>query len=354
MFQNILLAVKLNINTVRSIIKTNDKLMEVLFSSSDGTNTEISEETKLIFSKLLQEIPKLREWRIYDHCAVVTRLYAIYENFVEELISDWLIILPELYPCYSDLEETIRNNHREGVGKLLIELKKKKNRYEHLSPEKVMQGLFYGATGEKKYELPPDAFLIQEQNLRRDTLVRLFANVGISNAWLWVEKHRAIKYFLEEVRGNQDTAEGQLNVFISYRNDAAHGSPDDFLRASALLKLCDFVDALSEALAELVTYQVIKRKESLGQIREVGKITEWYNKPDAGVAVVEEIKLSVGNQLFLVNEETSCCYLVAINSIQIDGKPVNDVQTNAGMEVGLKFDLSAKEGLSLYQLPTII
>ncbi|HEY9799604.1 MAG TPA: MAE_28990/MAE_18760 family HEPN-like nuclease [Leptolyngbyaceae cyanobacterium] len=260
MFQNILESIKININTVRSIIKTNDKLMNILFSSSAGIKTEISEETKLILNTALPEIPKLREWRIYEHCAAVTRLYAIYENFVEELISNWLIILPDLYPQYSDLEETIRENHQEGVGKLLIELKKKKSRYEHLSPEKVMQGLFYGTTGEKKYELLPDAFLIQEQNLRRDT------------------------------------------------------------------------------------------KESLGQIREVGKITEWFKTPDAGVAVVEEIKLSVGNQLFLVNEKTSCCYLVAINSIQIDGKPVNDVQTTTGMEVGLKFDLSAKKGLRLFQL----
>ncbi|WP_414566377.1 MULTISPECIES: MAE_28990/MAE_18760 family HEPN-like nuclease [unclassified Anabaena] len=348
MFQDILMTVKVNINTVRSIITTNDRLMKIAFASGSIIKTGICKETDAILSQLFQDIPKSREWRVYDHCAVITRLYAIYERFVEELISDWLILLPGLYPHYSDLEETIRNTHQVGVGRLLIELNK--SRYEHLSSEKVMQGLFYGNTGEKEYELLPDAFLIHEQNLRRETLVRLFANAGISNAWMWIEKHRSIKYFLEEIRGNQNTAEGELNEFISYRNDAAHGFPDNVLGASALLELCDFVDAVSQALAELVTYQVIKRKESIGQIREIGKITEWFKKPNAGVARVEEIKLSVGNKLFLVSEETSCCYLVAINSIQIDGSSVNDLQTDTVMEVGLKFDLSAKEGLRLYQL----
>lgn len=348
MFQDILMRVKVNINTVRSIIKTNDRMMDISFTSGAVIKTEICEETELILSKLLQDIPKATEWRIYDHCAVVTRLYAIYESFVEELIRDWLILLPELYPQYSDLDETIRNNHRLGVGKLLTELNK--NRYEHLTLEKVMQGLFYGANGEKQYELLPDAFLIHEQNLRREPLERLFANVGISNAWKWIEKHRAIKYFLEEIRGNQNTTDGELNEFISYRNDAAHGFPDDVLGASALLELCDFVDALSQALAELVTYELIKCKESIGQIREIGKITEWFKKPNAGVAKVEEINLSVGNRLFLVNEETSCCYLVTIISIQINDSSVNDLQTTTGMEVGLKFDLSAKTGLRLYQL----
>ncbi|MGH1393349.1 MAG: MAE_28990/MAE_18760 family HEPN-like nuclease, partial [Trichormus sp.] len=179
---------------------------------------------------------------------------------------------------------------------------------------------------------------------------RLLANAGILNAWTWVEKHRAIKYFLEEIRGSQNTLEGELNEFIGYRNEAAHGFPDEVLGASTLLELCDFVDALSQALAELVTYQVIKRKELIGQIREAGKITEWFKKSNAAVAIVEEIKLSIGEKVFLVDEKTSCCYLVAINSIKIDDKPVNYLQTTAGMEVGLQFDLSAKKGLRLYQL----
>ncbi|TVP64860.1 MAG: hypothetical protein EA343_04610 [Nodularia sp. (in: Bacteria)] len=348
MFEDILMAAKVNINTVRSIIKTNDKLMKIAFASGSVNKTEMREETELILSQLLQDIPKSGEWRIYDHCAVVTRLYAIYERFVEKLISDWLILLPGLYPRYSDLDETIRNNHRLGVGKLLTELTK--TRYEDLSPERVMQGLFYGTTGEKEYELLPDAFLIHEQNLRRKTLERLFTNAGISNAWIWVEKHRSIKYFLEEISGDQNSSEGELNEFISYRNDAAHGFPDEVLGASALLELCDFVDALSQALAELVTYQVIKRKESIGQISEIGKITEWLKKPNAYIARVKETKLSVGNNLFLVNEQTSCCYLVAINSIKIDGIGVNDLPTTTGMEVGLQFDLIAKKGLRLYQL----
>ncbi|MCC5634356.1 hypothetical protein LC593_00525 [Nostoc sp. CHAB 5844] len=352
MFQDILMRVKVNVNTVRSIIKTNDRLMEISFAPGAIIKKEIGEETELIFSQLLQDIPKATEWRIYDHCAVVTRLYAIYERFVEKLISDWLILLPELYPNYSDLDETIRSNHRLGVGKLLTELNK--NRYEHLSPKKVMQGLFYGTTGEKEYELLPDAFLIHEQNLRWDTLERLFASAGISNAWGWVKKHRAIKYFLEEIRGNQNTVEGEINKFISYRNDAAHGFPDDVLGAGALLELCDFVDALSQAFAELVTYHILKRKESIGQIKEIGKITEWFKKSNAGVAIiVEEINLSIGKQIFLVNQETSCCYLVAINSIKLNNTPVNDLQTTTGMEVGLKFDLIAKKGLHLYQLEEV-
>jgi len=348
MFQDLLMTVKENISAVRAIIKTNERLREISFGASVLTKQECDEETESIFGTLMQDIPKLKEWRVYDHCAVVTRLYAIYERFVEDLVSDWLVLLPELFPRYSDLEERIRNTHQIGVGRLLVDLKK--NRYEHLCVEEVIRGLFHGATGEKQYELLPDAFLFHEQNLRKEVLDKMLAEAGIQNSWAWIEKHRAVKYFLEEIRGNQNTVEGELNELITYRNDAAHGSPDDVLGYNALLELCDFVDALCDALTELVTYQVIERKKLINQVREIGKITEWYKKHEAAVATVEETTLLVGNRLFLVSEGSSCCYEATIQSIQINDTSVNDVQTSMGMEVGLKFDVNAKKGLRLYQL----
>jgi len=234
MFQELLRTVKDNISTVRSIIKTNEKLRNIAFGKSTSSKQK-SEEYVEFYRDLIEDLPNVREWRVYDRCAAVTRLYAIYERFVEDLVSDWLGMLPGLFPRYCDLEDKIRTTHQIGVGRLLLDLKK--NRYEHLSIEEVVRGLFRGVTDAEEYELLPDAFLIHEQNLRRDILEKLLADAGISNAWNWIDKHKAIKNFIEEIRGSQNTAEGELNELISYRNDAAHGAPvDDFLGSNALLE----------------------------------------------------------------------------------------------------------------------
>jgi hypothetical protein len=346
MFQELVVTLKGNISVVRSIIKTNERLRDIAFG--EGANKkQSSQEYSELFITLTTDIPSVREWRIYDHCAVVTRLYAIYESFVENLISDWLGLLPGLFTSYSDLEERIRNTHQMGVGRLLLDLKK--NRYEHLSIEEVIRSLFRGVTGEEKYHLLPDAFLFHEQNLRREILEKLLADAGIPNTWAWLDKHRTVKNFVEEIRGNQNTAEGELNELISYRNDAAHGALiDDFLSSNALLELCDFVEALCQALAELVTYQVIERKKSIGIAREIGRITEWFNKPKAAVAKVEKTTLSVGGSVFLVSE--ACCLLAKIQSIMIDDILIEQVQATTEMEVGLKFDVNAKKDWRLYQL----
>ncbi|MEG3864034.1 MAE_28990/MAE_18760 family HEPN-like nuclease, partial [Microcoleus sp. herbarium12] len=107
------------------MIKINDRLRKIVFQDSSDIK-QLKENPE--FAALIEVISSKEEWRIYDRSAVVTRLYAIYERFVEDLISDWLRGMPDLVPRYSDLEEKIQNTHREGIGRLLIDIKK--NRFQ--------------------------------------------------------------------------------------------------------------------------------------------------------------------------------------------------------------------------------
>ncbi|MBE9186309.1 hypothetical protein IQ270_16840 [Microcoleus sp. LEGE 07076] len=345
MFEELLKTVCLKISTVRSMIKINDRLRKIVFQNSSDIK-QLKENPE--FAALIEVISSKEEWRIYDRSAVVTRLYAIYERFVEDLISDWLRRMPDLVPRYSDLGEKIQNTHREGIGRLLIDIKK--NRFQHLSVEKVVQGLSCGITDTGKYELLPDAFLLHEQNLRKEVLETVLKNAGIDEAWKWVINHKEIKYFVEEVRGSQNTAEGELKQLVDYRNKAAHGSTNQILGTQELLDLGDFVEALCKSLADLVTYNIILRQIDRGLVREIGNITEWLKKPQAGVAKVKEVTLTVGESVFLVlvNKELSYCYSAKIESIQLNDIVHNRVEITSETEVGLKFDRDARIGLTIY------
>ncbi|NEP12509.1 MAG: hypothetical protein F6K14_20335 [Symploca sp. SIO2C1] len=345
MFDELLKSMNTEVSTVSAIIKTNNKLRNILFSRDSLSRQKLEENSE--FLELSKLVPSERqEWQIYDHCATVTRLYAIYERFVEHLILDWLLLLPELISNYSDLGDKIQNTHREGVGRLLLDLNK--NRFQHLSIEKVVQGLFSGVTGTEQYELLPDAFLSHEQNLRKEILEKLLADAGIENAWKWIDKHRNIKYFVEKISARQHTAEGQLKRLVDYRNEAAHRGIFETMSTQELLDLGDFVKALCEALAELVSYQIILRKISIAKAKEIGQITEWFKKPRAAVATVTDITLAVGGNIWLVSETSSYCKLANIESIQIDDIDKNEVKITSKTEVGLKLDTDAKQGLSLY------
>ncbi len=207
--QNLINKLRPKIDTIRAIILTNQKLREIAIA----TKQESEESVKI--TELIEVIPEENEWRIYERCAAITRLYAVYEKFVEDLIFLWLEFLPEQVSSYSDLDERIRNTHREGVGRLLLDLKKK--RFKTLQEIDVVKELFDGITGKEKYYLIPQAFLLHEQNLRKDELDRLLADAGIADAWRWVNKYME----------SQNISERRLNELISYRNDAAHGAVVD-------------------------------------------------------------------------------------------------------------------------------
>ena len=342
MYQQVLVKATEDISTVRSILKTNENLRNLILTSN---TKQTSEEYIKIIDILKQDIPETIYWRVYDHCSAVTKLYAIYENFVENLIRDWLGVLPTLFVSYSDLDESIKKTHRIGIGRLLVDLNK--NRYEHLSIEEVIYGLYYGISREKEYNLLPDAFLFHEQNLRREILEKLLADAGIYNAWSWVCNHRSIKQFTQEI--NQTRIEAELNQLITYRNEAAHGTViNESLGFDSLLELCDFVEILCQALVELFAYKTIKCQEQIGKAKKVGEITEWFKKPKAGVAKVETTTLSVGCSIFIVSESLSYCQPAIVESIKIDDKSETEIKVTTEMEVGLKFDVNARKGLYLY------
>ncbi|MGB3694933.1 MAG: hypothetical protein WA865_05085 [Spirulinaceae cyanobacterium] len=81
------------------------------------------------------------------------------------------------------------------------------------------------------------------------------------------------------------------------------------------------------------------------------KLTRWFDKIKAGRAKVEKTALSVNSSLWLVSESLSYCQFATIESIQINDKSEIKIEADAEIEVGLKFDVDARKGLSLYVVP---
>ena len=376
MFENLLEKAIRKVETVREMINTNERLRAIVSGNNallnDRLRAVVSENNALLkellkenddFLKLIQGVPSEIEWKSYDHCAAVTQLYAIYEHFVEDLISEWLQLLPKLVFPYSKLDNKIKKTHREGIGQLLIDLDKERFK-DRLPISTLIKGLLSITNDHKKYELLPEAFVFHEKNLRRDTLSELLAKAGIENAWEWIIKHRQILYFLKEVKGYEVDLEKEKNLsklveeelkqFIEYRNDAGHGSisVDNILATKKLLDLCDFVEALCQSLAELVTYQILLKKSSIGQAQEVGKVDSWLDQIKVASVILEDLEnttcLSIGKKVYLVKKTSSYCSLATIESMQINKKPKKRVKISSGSKVGLKFNIDAQEGLKLY------
>ena len=354
MFEGLLNNLKDEIKTIRSIINISEKLREIIADNPSQLNTED-------LKYLQANAPLGDKWLVNDHCSSITRLYALYENFVENLVRDWIILLPQLYSCYQDLPESVRNKHQTGCATLLGN-ENKRNRFDSLSERDIIKNLFdteYKNT--TKYNLTSAAFLLHEANLRKDQLTRLLVDAGISatDSWQWIENHKKVKNFIDN--NSRGSVENELKNFIELRNNSAHGKEiDTVLNANELLQLCDFVEAICQAMSELVLYCFVDRKKKIGKLQKLGEIVNWYQQKKAcAIKISDEPqepnkRLEVGKKVFLVSENKKICQNAIIESIQINknGKntprrriPIREIKDS---EIGLKFDKESQKGLEVY------
>ena len=240
----------------------------------------------------------------------------------------------------------------ESLKKIFLEtIKLASKLYEENLFKPLIIGLFNGTKGKNKnYKLLQQAFLLHNQNLRKDVLEKLFADAGINDAWQWVIKHREVINFTRQIEESKNNYEKELNQLISYRNEAAHGAVDvdEILFTPQLLNLGNFIKSLCPALAELVTYEIFKKQTDTGKAKEIGKVTEWYEKSKAVVAKINNSNLSIGTNVLLVKETSSDCRLARIESIKVNNTPLESIEITNKIEVGLKFDIDAKKELKIY------
>jgi hypothetical protein len=341
MFDKLSANMQTQIDTIAKIVKVNRQLRNI----ASQEPSDLAAFSSL--QDLIKAMPSDEEWRVYEHCAVVNRLYAVYESFVENLIENWVRELPRIVPIYSELDEKIQSTHIDNVGRILRE--RHKQRFSELSIDRVISGLFNGVSGNQTYELLVEAFILHDRNLRAEDLDELFKNAGIhSNSWSWVKNNHHVKSFIDDNIAGENTAEGLLKELIDYRNDAAHGDIIDVtLSSGQLLELCDFIGAVCKSLSELVTYQVLLKEEKQGRAKQVGKISEWFKKPQAGIVKISNAKLKVGDSLFLANDRD--CQMAQIMSLQINDIDRDEVESISEIEVGIAFNIDGYNKLQLYQ-----
>src|SRR5215472_3937881 len=113
MFSDLTERLRHEIRAIEDVATFADRVREWL-----GENKEASEA----IMDLWTAAPNRLVWQIYDHCAALTRLYAVYATFVEELATEYLGLLPTLYRQYDQLPEQILRQHRIGIAQILLKL----------------------------------------------------------------------------------------------------------------------------------------------------------------------------------------------------------------------------------------
>lgn len=283
--------------------------------------------------------------RIYAVTSCVTRLYAVYEHFVESLISDYLDAIPEL-STYANLSDGLRKEYRFGISYILGKLDSE--RYSHLTHENVILWYHQAISNSPTYRFVTEALTRHETNLRLNIVENLISRVDLQGFRSWLVNSEQITSLYEEQTAIVEQLEAELRGFVQLRNDAAHGSLQTLEGRDNLVRYCEMIAALVKTMAAFFSRSLLLNRVRVGKARKIGTVTEVFFKAGAFIAQLDAgSELETGMSVHVLG--SNYYSRDSIQSLQVMGSGVDRLSADRdAFEAGLKCSSIPKRNAGLY------
>jgi len=295
--------------------------------------------------ELRSQAPKKLTWQILDHCAAISRIYALYERGIEDLVAMYMGYLPQVSPSYAGLAESLRIQHRVGVGQILLKWSPTHPVFGSINEPNIAAGLADGLRA-RPYSLLTDAFLIDPENLRTSALTRLFRGLGFENSFAWVRKYDVVRIFCAAKLTGTATADSFLDEFVRIRNEAAHGNVSNIAGVTLISDYTQFIGAVAEALAALLRTHLVRAGTASNCATVLGDVVHAWSGHVVGVRAVCGEAVAIGDRLYAGTRDI---LPVTIQSLRIGKVDHPSLLLHNGFEFGLQLDRRVPEGARIYR-----
>lgn len=286
-----------------------------------------------------------RRIRLYAVSSCVTRLYAIYENYVETILSDYLDSIPEI-SSYASLNAGLKSDYRLGISHVLSKIDQE--RYSHLTHESVVLWYHEALTNQPRYRFVAEALIRHEQNLRLNVLESLLGRIQLPGIRTWLSQNESVTSLYTESESVFEQLDAELKTFVQIRNDAAHGVLDDLQGKDNLERFCELMRSLIAAISAFLHRSLLLLRANAGRARKIGEVTEVFQKNGAFIAQIENAtRLHKGMQIHVLG--ANYCFLQKIDSIRVNDLGVEDIVASySAFEVGIKCAVNPRRDAALY------
>ena len=297
-------------------------------------------------SDISRNMIKRKDLKVFSIASSITRLYAIYESYIETILSDYLDSLSDLVP-FEELPSGFKNEYRLGISHILSRIDQ--GRYRHLDHEAVVNRYHGALNGAQPYQFVTDALIRHEQNLRLNIIENMFSKLGLDDFEPWLLKHPLMLKFFQQDALGKETVESKIKNFIDLRNDASHGEIDNLVDAESLKNYCEFVSTLMEVVRQFISSKLLLVMNEKGKVTDLGKVTESFGKNGAFILKgVKGTSIEVNNQIFITGKSSFKSLL--IESIQIDSEKKDKIDVNNDdFEIGLKCASLVRKHAQVYK-----
>lgn len=331
MFSNAYTHLEQEVSAVLSLLATTAALRQLL-----GAH-HLTLEPNDIESDLthIQSIsPSVAEWAVLEHSATISRLYALFEQFFETVVGDWVRFRTKDQP-YTQLPEAFRKAYSEGFAVILSSTSRAQ--YAHLSEADMVLEYNAALTGKPSYNLTEECLTFHSNNLRWNDINDIFRRCGLDGFDNWVSNSTIMRNHFQSTQRIAEQANNKLTNFVQYRNDAAHGAVglDEVLGSAGLEEYAVFIRSLSETVHQFLLKQALVFLEEDSRAQNVGLITEKFSN-NIAVGTLQGVALSRGQMIYVVSEKL--CAPRNVLNLRVNDLDVQSVVLALPDQVGMALD----------------
>jgi hypothetical protein len=338
------------IKSIRNYVTHIEQINEIV--SSDITGVD-SESTFNLITKFTLHFHAFRtQKRVFEYKSIIISLYGLIERYSEIWISNYLEYLAKLVGDYSKIDESIREHHfGSSIRLLTIMSSKDYSKYSGLTKEGILNRLNLCLTSPINFEFNPEAFVINNGNLKHAKIVELFKGINIDlNRGL--KNNVFFKNFLATtLNSNIDSLPNDvlyqiLDDVVERRNIISHGSEEitDILDLNILTEYITFVENYCTSLFNVLLHEFCKEecRWSFSQVFNLHGI--WHHSIIGFDLVNSEIKKGE----YIIVEHEGWFTRTKIIGIQVNHIEVSGVRSRLSIAVAIKVSLYLTNRAKIY------
>ena len=197
-------------------------------------------------------IAKIKQFNFNSY---IISIYGAYENFIEQMLSEYLKKLCTIVSNFSQLPEEIQKNNLVKTMDIIKKLEYPK--YKHLKSDYLIE-ILHKNMNEDYPHLNIEAFKSHTANFKIGVIESYFSSIGINNLSKTITHYSPLKDYLENEYTDYQTLKNsivfsKIDTICDTRNGIAHGVQSvQLLGETVLNEHIDFFILFSKSLLNIL------------------------------------------------------------------------------------------------------
>jgi len=334
-----------------NLIERQDEVIKEIRGLQNQTLTKTNEYVEMLINLKSATV---------NYNAIIISIYGCYENFIDDILREYLKAIIKLDSKYDSLNKKIREKYLKEATEYLSNPQRFEN-YD-LKIQDVVENLYKCVKENNCNKINMDLILKHPANLKIKQINNLFSDLGIPNAsQLIKESENYADYYMRENSigsiGNakvllkkkcaDELTFSILTDLVDRRNSVSHSwNNDDRISIEVIRnKYIKYIKVFCKSICEIICNNYVEKLYKIGYVKKFNHIINIYNN-NILCLNGEKAGLQVGDYLLVKNSK--CLKLAEVLNIRIDEKDINQMPQNKN--VGLKLSIKVKPNWNFYYI----